>query len=184
MNQVRAYAMTDNLASLKAGLTGFRNAVDWTDKMREEAISYANAIFDGRIEDEGQEEGGREISNDGVALQASGTDEDDEDEDEDGDDEDEGGDEDDELTSPAAPRQIFPSFMSTTSQKSTLYDSSHPGDAAQQDSETSPDELALYVPPPTKRRSGSQKSPDKPKRQAKAPGRRRRSSSFIYKPTD
>jgi hypothetical protein len=52
MNQVRSYAMTDSPSSLKAGLTGFRNAVDWADKKRDEAISHANTIFNCRVKDE------------------------------------------------------------------------------------------------------------------------------------
>ena len=56
MNQVRAYAMTDNLDSLKSGLTGFRNSVDWADKRREVAISQANARFNRDASEEAEDE--------------------------------------------------------------------------------------------------------------------------------
>ena len=48
--------MTDNLDSLKSGLTGFRNSVDWADKRREVAISQANARFNRDASEEAEDE--------------------------------------------------------------------------------------------------------------------------------
>jgi hypothetical protein len=152
---------------LKVGLTGFRNSVEQADKKRDEAISYANAIFDlgsAEEEEEGQEREDGEESIEGARMEASDT----EDEDENGYEYDTGAD--NYFTRSATPRQILTSFT-TPSLVSTFYDSSRTDDTAQEESETSPDELALHVPLPAKRSSRSQHS-YKSKRQARVSGRR------------
>lgn len=63
MNQVKTWGMTGNKETLKSGLTGFRNAVDWADNRRKMAISRANTVFhrhNTEIKEKGNEEGEEE----------------------------------------------------------------------------------------------------------------------------
>jgi hypothetical protein len=61
---------------LTKGLTGFRNAVDWADQTRDDAISYANTIYNCSIEDAEQKEASRGDSVGGATLEVNDTEED------------------------------------------------------------------------------------------------------------
>ena len=122
MNQLRAFAMTDNCDTLRQGMTAFRNSVEWADEQRNAVIEQAKAVANSNIN----------------------ADDDDNDEEQDEDKtEDEAEERDDikyYLTATAANAII----SSSTSQSpfSTVQTTSRRSGTAHQDSDTSADELA------------------------------------------
>ncbi|KAF2452840.1 hypothetical protein BDY21DRAFT_293988 [Lineolata rhizophorae] len=56
MNQLRAFAMTDNRKTLIEGITAFRNAEAWTEAQRNAAIAHANAIAESSHDHNGEDD--------------------------------------------------------------------------------------------------------------------------------
>jgi hypothetical protein len=141
MNQLRAFAMTDNRDAFRDGATAFRNARDWTEEQRNEAIKRANER----------------------AIDVYGG----------------------QPTTASAGSTLFSSFTSEVfalvsatslgedgkskrrSAHTTRNEVSYSRQVAQQDSETSMDELASDVNPPAKRSSSK---PPQPRRRKKTSG--------------